>query len=208
MLDITGIILAGGQGRRMAKLDNGSSNKAIVEKGLISFLNQPMIQHVIKRVAPQVSEIVINANREIEEYAALGYKIIQDEISGYAGPLAGLHAGMTAAKHSYVLTVPCDSPLAASDLAQRLGASLIENNADIAVAKTGTQAHPVFCLCNKNLLSNLEHYLQNGGRKFDTWYRTLNFVEVTFDDNPLAFTNINTPEDLIRLEAIITSQQI
>ncbi len=208
MLKVSGIILAGGQGRRMSKVNDSQNHPPPTEKGLVTFLNRPMIQHVIKTLAPQVDEIMINANREIAQYSALGYPVIQDQISGFAGPLAGLHAGMQSANNPYILTVPCDSPLLAKDLAERLSTALINNNADIAVAKTGAQAHPVFCLCHKKLLPHLEHYLQNGGRKFDAWYNTLHVVEVTFDDKPLAFTNINTPEDLIRLEAIITSQQI
>lgn len=201
MLKISGLILAGGQGRRMNKLNNNQNLSSPIEKGLITFLNQPMIQHVIQRLSPQVDEIIVNANQAIETYTAFGYPVIQDDISGYAGPLAGLHAGMKSAKNTYILTVPCDSPLLASDLATRLSTALIKNNADIAIAKTGAQAHPVFCLCHKKLLEHLEHYLQNGGRKFDAWYSTLNVVEVAFDDKAIAFTNINTPEDLINLEA-------
>lgn len=204
MLSITGIILAGGQGRRMVNLDAGSIPTKPVEKGLVNFWNQPMIAHVAQRLSAQVSEIIINANREVERYLALGYPVVQDSITGHAGPLAGLHAGMKAAKNPYILTAPCDSPLLAKDLASRLTTALIENDADIAVAKTGTQAHPVFCLCNRNLLPHLDSYLQNGGRKFDAWYSTLKVIEVSFDDNPLAFANINTPEDLIKLEAAIT----
>lgn len=199
MIKVTGVILAGGQGKRMTKLSS-ESNTAVVEKGWVSFLGSPMINHVIKRLAPQVNEVIINANREVERYAALGYPVVQDSISGYAGPLAGLHAGMKAAKNAYVLTTPCDSPLLAMDLASRLSIAMLENNAEIAIAKTGEQAHPVFCLCSTDLLQHLEHYLQNGGRKFDAWYSTLNVVEVAFDDQPQAFANINTPEDLILLE--------
>ncbi|MES2014136.1 MAG: molybdenum cofactor guanylyltransferase MobA [Pseudomonadota bacterium] len=199
MINVTGVILAGGQGKRMVK-PAPESHTATVEKGWVSFLGSPMIEHVIKRLAPQVNEVIINANREVERYATLGHPVVQDSISGYAGPLAGLHAGMKAAKNTYVLTAPCDSPLLAMDLASRLSIAMLENNADIAVAKTGEQAHPVFCLCSTDLLQHLEHYLQNGGRKFDAWYSTLNVVEVAFDDQPLAFANINTPEDLILLE--------
>ncbi|OIR04566.1 molybdenum cofactor guanylyltransferase [mine drainage metagenome] len=200
MINITGVILAGGQGKRMAQ-SSSEPNTVTVEKGWISFLGIPMIEHVIKRLTPQVNEVIINANREVERYATLGHRVVQDSISGCAGPLAGLHAGMKAAKNSYVLTVPCDSPLLAMDLVNRLSIAMLENNADIAVAKTGEQAHPVFCLCSIDLLQHLEHYLQNGGRKFDAWYSTLNVVEVAFDDKPLAFANINTHKDLIQLES-------
>ncbi|MFM2434325.1 MAG: hypothetical protein RL063_304 [Pseudomonadota bacterium] len=197
MTDISGVILAGGQGRRMA---DAVSQKA-VEKGLVHFLGQPMVAHVAQRLAPQVSQVFINANHHIATYAALGYPVITDTIPGYAGPLAGLHAGIKIAKSPYVLTVPCDSPLMPLDLADRLLSALLANDADIAISKTGTQVHPVFCLCKQNLLGHLEHYLENGGRKFDAWYAPLKFVEVAFDDNPNAFANINTPADLTALEA-------
>ncbi len=197
MTAITGVILAGGQGRRMA----GDVSQQAIEKGLVHFLGQPMVAHVAHRLAPQVSQVFINANKHISSYAALGYSVITDNIPDYAGPLAGLHAGMQAAHNPYVLTAPCDSPLLALDLAERLLSALIANAADIAIAKTGTQVHPVFCICKKNLLPHLENYLQTGGRKFDAWYASLKCVEVTFDDNPNAFANINTPADLIALEA-------
>lgn len=196
MTAISGLILAGGQGRRMT----GIASQKSVEKGLVHFLGQPMVAHVAQRLAPQVSQLLINANQHVATYATLGYPVIADNISGYAGPLAGLHAGMQVAHNPYVLTVPCDSPLMPLDLAKRLLSALLANEADIAIAKTGAQVHPVFCLCKKKLLPHLESYLQTGGRKFDTWYASLKFIEVPFDDNPNAFANINTPTDLIALE--------
>lgn len=196
MIDITGVILAGGRGKRMA---NTASPEAI-DKGLVNFLAEPMVTHVAKRLAQQVSEVLINTNQNISAYIALGYPVVTDSIPDFAGPLAGLHAGMQAANTPYVLTVPCDSPLLALDLADRLLRALLSSTADVAVAKTGEQVHPVFCLCGKNLLVHLETYLHSGGRKFDAWYATLNVIEVPFDDNPNAFANINTPADLIALE--------
>ncbi len=189
-MTITGIILAGGLGRRMGGVD----------KGLVSFLGKPMVAHVAQRLSPQVDEVLINANREIARYAVLGYPVIEDDIAGFAGPLAGLHKGMRVALHAHVLTVPCDSPMLPMDLAERLMSGLIENDADLAVAKTGTQAHPVFCLCRKSLVTNLESFLQGGGRKIDAWYSALNVVEISFDDEPQAFVNVNTAEELLSLE--------
>lgn len=189
-MSVTGIVLAGGLGRRMGGVD----------KGLVAFLGKPLIAHVIERLNPQVDEVLINANRELSHYAALGYPVIQDDIAGFAGPLAGLHKGMGMAKHPFVLTVPCDSPLLPLNLVERLMQDLIQNDADLAVAKTGGQAHPVFCLCRKTLLKNLEVYLQGGGRKIDTWYSALKVVEVPFDDDPRAFANVNTAEELLSLE--------
>lgn len=189
-MSISGVILAGGMGRRMGGAD----------KGLIEFLGRPMIEHVAERLKPQVGEILINANRELQHYANLGYPVIEDEIGGFAGPLAGLHRAMQVAAHPYVLTVPCDSPLLPHNLAERLMNGLMERDADLAVAKTGSQAHPVFCLCRTALLPNLEAFLKDGGRKIDTWYSTLEVAEVQFSDNVKAFANVNTPEELVWLE--------
>lgn len=189
-MSITGIVLAGGKGRRMGGVD----------KGLVNFLGKPLVAHVIQRLAPQVDEILINANRETESYSAFGHEVIQDDIADFAGPLAGLHKGMLVAKHPYVMTVPCDSPLIPMNLVSRLMRGLIDYDADVAVAKTGAQAHPVFCLCRKALLPNLEGFLYNGGRKIDAWYGSLEVAEILFDDNPQAFANINTREELLCLE--------
>jgi molybdopterin-guanine dinucleotide biosynthesis protein A len=189
-MSISGVILAGGKGRRMGGAD----------KGLIDFLGRPMIEHVAERLKPQVGEILINANRELAHYGSLGYPVIEDEIGGFAGPLAGLHKAMQVAVHPYVLTVPCDSPLLPHNLAERLMNGLMERDADLAVAKTGGQAHPVFCLCRTALLPNLEGFLRDGGRKIDAWYSMLEVAEVQFSDNAKAFANVNTPEELVWLE--------
>jgi molybdopterin-guanine dinucleotide biosynthesis protein A len=189
-MSISGVILAGGMGRRMGGAD----------KGLIEFLGRPMIEHVAERLKPQVGEILINANRELAHYGSLGYPVIEDEIGGFAGPLAGLHKAMQVAAHPYVLTVPCDSPLLPHNLAERLMNGLMERDADLAVAKTGIQSHPVFCLCRTALLPNLEAFLKDGGRKIDAWYSTLEVAEVQFSDNAKAFANVNTPEELVWLE--------
>lgn len=189
-MSITGIVLAGGQGKRMGGQD----------KGWVPFQGTPMISHVLQRLSPQVDEILISANRELAQYQQLGYPVIEDTISGFVGPLAGLHAGLQRASHPYVLTVPCDSPLLPPQLARRLMNGLIERDADLAFAKTGQQTHPVFCLCRRSLLPGLEQYLQAGGRKVSDWMATLDTVAVSFTDQSLAFANINTPEELQWLE--------
>lgn len=191
--NITGLILAGGKARRMGGID----------KGLMLFKGEPMISHVMKRLSPQVTKILINANREIAAYQTFGLDVISDEISDFAGPLAGLHAGMKAAKTEFLLSVPCDSPLLPEDLAERLMVALAEQKADIAVAKTGTQQHPVFCLCKTSLAPDLESYLIAGGRKVDEWQKKHAYVEVSFNDEAPAFANINTPEELKNLEGSI-----
>lgn len=187
---ITGVILAGGQGRRMGSVD----------KGLQPLRGKPMVQWVIERFAPQVDEVLINANRNLDVYATFGYRVVSDDIAGFAGPLAGLHRGLSAATHDVVATVPCDSPFLPQDLIERLHTALTAQQTDLAVARTGDQPHPVFCLTRKSVLPGLTAFLQGGGRKIDAWYAALKVVEVPFDDNAAAFSNINTAEELKTLE--------
>ena len=182
---ISGILLAGGQGRRMGGVD----------KGLQLLRGKPMAQWVIERFAPQVDELLINANQNIEQYQQLGYRVIPDAIGGFAGPLAGLHRGLSEATHPLVVTAPCDSPFLPLDLVAQLKAALDANHADLAVAKTGDQPHPVFSLCRKSVLTSLTVFLESGGRKIDAWYVQLKVVEVQFADEA-AFRNINTREEL------------
>lgn len=183
---ITGVVLAGGQGRRMGGVD----------KGLKVLRGKPMVQWVIERFGPQVDELLINANQNVDTYAGFGHRVIPDAIGGYAGPLAGLHRGLSEARHDLVATVPCDSPFLAPDLVSRLHAALERGNAELAVARTGNQPHPVFCLCRKSVLPGLTAFLEGGGRKIDAWYSALAVVEVAFDDEADAFSNINTENEL------------
>jgi molybdopterin-guanine dinucleotide biosynthesis protein A len=151
---------------------------------------------VLERLGPQVGELLINANQNLEQYRSFGHPVISDEIGGFAGPLAGLHAGMKAAHRPFVLTVPCDSPFLPTDLATRLFAALDPPNTDLAVVKTGNWHQPVFALVRTALMPNLTAFLDKGGRKIDAWYTTLKFVEVCFDDEEEAFSNINTLDEL------------
>ena len=185
-MSITGIVLAGGRGSRMGGVD----------KGLQPLRGKPMVEWVLARFAPQVGEIVINANQNLATYEKYGHRVVSDAVGGFAGPLAGLHAGLNAAKHPFVVTVPCDSPFLPTDLVQRLSASLKGN--DLAVAKTGAQPHPVFALMKRDVRESLEAFLASGGRKIDAWYAALKVVEVPFDDEADAFRNINTLEELKR----------
>ncbi|MDH3287630.1 MAG: molybdenum cofactor guanylyltransferase [Betaproteobacteria bacterium] len=187
---ITGVILAGGRGQRMGSVD----------KGLKLLRGKPMVAWVIERFAPQVDELLVNANQNLDRYAQLGHRVIPDAIEGFAGPLAGLERALAEARHELVATVPCDSPHLALDLIERLRGALQRHEADLAVAKTGAQAHPVFCLCRKSVSSSLTEFLAGGGRKIDAWYSRLKVIEVAFDDEPGAFSNVNTKADLEALE--------
>lgn len=184
--DVTGIVLAGGQGRRMGGVD----------KGLVPLDGRAMVAHVLARLAPQVGAILVNANQNGEAYAAFGHPVVPDAVGGFAGPLAGLHAGMTAAATSHVVTVPCDSPFLPADLVARLAAGMEAQDAQIAVAKTFDQPHPVFALVRRDVLPHLAAFLAADGRKIDLWYATLRVAEVPFDDCAEAFRNINTRDEL------------
>jgi molybdopterin-guanine dinucleotide biosynthesis protein A len=190
---ITGVVLAGGRGSRMGGVD----------KGLKVLRGRPMVQWVIERLEPQVNELLINANQNVEAYGRYGYRVIPDEIGGFAGPLAGLQRGLSEARHPLVATAPCDSPFLPRDLIVRLHDALSRGNKDLAVARTGDQPHPVFCLCRKGVLDSLNAFLAAGGRKIDAWYAQLDMVEVSFDDQTEAFSNINTPDELKSFEALV-----
>ena len=188
---VAGVILAGGLGRRMGGVD----------KGLRPLRGKPMVQWVLERFSPQVDQVLINANQHVEEYSTFGHPVIPDRIAGFAGPLAGLHAALSATLLPLIATVPCDSPFLPTDLVARLKQALLERQADLAAARTLTQAHPVFCVCRRTVLPQLTAFLADGGRKIDQWHGTLATVEVNFDDQIEAFSNINTPEELAHFES-------
>jgi len=186
---ITGLILAGGKGTRMGSVD----------KGLQMFRGKPMVEQVLQRLQPQVGTLIINANRHLDVYEAFGVPVVPDEISGFAGPLAGLHAGLSHCETPYLVTAPCDSPFLPMNLVDKLSEALVAAQADIAVAVTGDsetqQRHPVFCLLSTHLKDDLADYLGKGGRKMDAWFAMHRQAEVHFADEP-AFVNMNTLIDL------------
>ncbi len=185
-----GLILAGGQGRRMGGVD----------KGLQPLQGKPLLQHVIERLSPQVDRLLINANQNLERYAEFGCPVVPDRIGGFAGPLAGLDAGLNATDAPLMVTVPCDSPFLPHDLVERLATARSEIDADVAVARTGSQPHPVFALICTRVRCHLADFLSRGERKIDLWYASLRVVEVAFDDEADAFANINTRAELAQHE--------
>ena len=186
---ITGLILAGGKGTRMGSVD----------KGLQLFRGTPMVEQVLQRLEPQVGTVIINANQHRDVYESFGCSVCPDEFSGFAGPLAGLHAGLMHCETPYLVTSPCDSPFLPMDLVEKLSVALAAARADIAVAVTGDSArpqrHPVFCLLSRHLKDDLAAYLGDGGRKMNAWFARHAQIDVHFSDEA-AFANMNTREEL------------
>jgi molybdopterin-guanine dinucleotide biosynthesis protein A len=189
-MTITAIILSGGRATRMGGIN----------KGLIPLQGKALIAHVIARLTPQVDEIFINANQSMDAYKAFNLPVLKDENADFIGPLAGFSLGLKQAKHDYLLTVPCDSPMLPLDLCQRLLAALKEKNADIAIASSQEIIHPIFSLCKKSVLPSLTQYLDQGDRRVSAWQKSLKYVNVEFSEFNDAFTNINTLEQLAALE--------
>jgi molybdenum cofactor guanylyltransferase len=187
---ITAIVLAGGRATRMGGVD----------KGLVELGGRPMIAHVLDLLVPQVDRVLINANRTLDQYASFGWPVVPDDDTGFLGPLAGLAAGLRACDTPLVLTVPCDSPLVAPDLAARLMDALLRDDAEIAVASDGQWLQPVFLLVRRELLASLEAYLQGGGRKIDRWFDGHRLAKVDFSDRPETFLNVNDPAERAALE--------
>ncbi len=187
--DITAVILAGGQGRRMGGQD----------KGLLEFGGRLIIEILIEALQSQQLNIVINANRNLSTYQSYGYPVIGDELKDFQGPLAGFASTMAEVKSNYILTLPCDSPL----LADNFGARFIETHnreqTSICVAHDGNRLQPVYALIDTSLLDDLNRFLQSGERKIDRWYAQHDYSTVDFSGEVTMFENINTPEDRERL---------
>ena len=187
---IAGVVLAGGQGRRMGGED----------KGLIEVAGRAMVAHVIERLRPQVGNLLINANRNRERYEEITRcRVVADREGGYPGPLAGMASAMEAAGARFLLTAPCDAPLVSEHLGRRLYASLVEERAELSVAHDGARLQPVFALLDCALLDSLLSYLHSGERKIDRWYARHRMAKADFSDVPQSFSNINTPEERLAI---------
>ena len=193
---ISGLVLAGGLARRMGGID----------KGLVVLAGKPMIAHVLAGLAPQVGRVLINANRNLDQYGSYGYEVVSDTLEGYLGPLAGALSALEVIDTEFLLTVPCDSPLVAPDLAGRMYAALRLGQADLAVAHDGRRQQPVFLLLKRGLAADLEAYLASGERKIDRWFARHRVAEADLSDRPDSFINVNEPEEKQRLEALILSK--
>ena len=187
---ITGLILAGGRGQRLGGVD----------KGLQPWRGLPLVDHALARLAPQVLEVMISANRNAAEYARRATRVLGDASDDFPGPLAGILAGLRAASTPWLAVVPCDSPRLPHDLVERLARGV--GDARGAVVQRdhgdgGLRLEPVCCLLSTSLADDLARYLADGGRKVEGWVSS-HAVPVPFDraDDASAFANVNTPADL------------
>lgn len=187
---ITAVILAGGGGRRMGGRD----------KGLLPLHGRALIEHVLERLSPQCDSILINVNRHQEAYAKFGYPLIEDSLPGGLGPLAGLLTALEVSHSDYVLSVPCDTPRLPQDLVVRMLDSMKSHHAEVCTVDDGERLHPVIMLVKRSLAYNLRHYLESGRRKVHDWYYSIDHCIVDFSEQPEAFMNINTPEQLREYE--------
>lgn len=195
--DITGIVLAGGRGSRMGGID----------KGLQLHLGMPLAQHALNRLRPQVGQVMLNANRNLDTYGAIGASIgapvWPDALPDQPGPLAGFLAGLDHCSTAYLVTVPCDSPNFPLDLVARLSAAMTTEAAEVAIATTledgALQPQPVFCLMRATLRQSLLAFVQSGQRKIDRWTGSQRLATVLFDD-AAAFVNANTLAELQGLQ--------
>lgn len=187
--DITGVVLAGGEGRRMGGVD----------KGLQPLRGRPLVDWVVAALRPQVATLLVSANRNPERYVAYG-EVVADRVGGYAGPLAGLDAALARARTPLVLAAPCDSPFLPADLAIRLAEALAAAAADVAVPRAGGRTHRAFALLRRDLAPGLAAFLAGGGRRLADWHGGLRLAEVDFPDAE-AFANINSADELARLAA-------
>jgi molybdopterin-guanine dinucleotide biosynthesis protein A len=187
---LSGVILAGGRGRRLGGRD----------KGLVLLQGHPLIQHVIAVLAPQVDGIVINANRNLSRYEGFGYPVIVDTLPDYPGPLAGILAGLRHVQGDIVV-VPCDAMSLPPDLVMRLWQSLVQGKANVSVAHDGARQQPLYAVVKHTLTESLEWYLRQGRHKVEGWVREQRFAIADFSDVPQGFSNLNTLSDMEALES-------
>ncbi|MGP9643220.1 MULTISPECIES: molybdenum cofactor guanylyltransferase MobA [unclassified Halomonas] len=185
---LTGMVLAGGEGRRMGGRD----------KGLEPFAGLPLFAHTAARLEGQVAELLISANRNLDAYRLFG-RVISDAESGFQGPLMGIYSGLRAANTPWLLIAPCDTPLLPDNLVARMLAGI--QSADIAVAFDGQDLHPTVALIRTALADDLQAALKSGERKIQRWYARHNMRRVDMSDCLDAFANLNTAEEKSRLEA-------
>jgi molybdenum cofactor guanylyltransferase len=191
--NVNGLILAGGRARRMGGQD----------KGLILLDGKQMIEHCIARLLPQVGQVFISANKNIEQYDRYGFSVLEDKFGHFEGPLAGLLRAFEYSKDTPVLVVPCDAPFLSTELARRLLESYEETKTSAVIPHDGDRLQPLFGLYAPDVVSSLTEYLTSGQRKVETWVTSLPHAVVDFSNEHESFMNINTESDLQAAQSIL-----
>ena len=183
--DISVGILAGGKATRMGNKD----------KGLVHVNGEPLIKNLIDKISKKTSNIIINANRNINTYEFYNYPVVKDVLENFQGPLAGIYSMLKFSKTDYLVTLPCDCPNFSWDVVQKL-LEETDKTTDISIAHNTLRSQPVFMLVSKSLTKVLHEFLKKGERKIDVWYQKNNYKYVYFDKELKYFDNINTIEQL------------
>lgn len=189
MPPITGLVLAGGLGRRMGGQD----------KGLVTYQNKPLIEHVLAAFVPQVSALQISANRNIKRYQQYGYPVWTDDvqhIADFSGPLVGIATALQHCQTDWLACVPCDAVSLPPDLVTRLYDAARQHATPLAIAHDGNRTQPLYALIHRQGLPNLVAYLQAGNQKVMAWMDDYQALHVDFSDQQAAFRNINRTEEL------------
>ena len=195
---IAGVILAGGRARRMNNQD----------KGLVIFKGRPMVSYALDALVPVADYVLINANRNIEQYRQFGWPVICDQTDSFDGPLAGILTAMIHTKADVLVIIPCDSPFIKAVHLQKLLSVLAQNKADLAIAYDGERMHPVFLAIKPCLQNSLHGYLAEGQRKVMNWVLRHNFIRVDFTDETEIFNNINSMDELLSFENGLTNDPL
>ena len=201
---VVGVLLAGGRSSRMGGGD----------KCLLPLAGRPILAHIIDRLSPQVSDLIINANGDLARFSAFGLPVIVDRLGGHAGPLAGVHAGIAWARANrpesqFVITAATDTPFFPTDLVSRFCSAIKGGDPRLLVARSAVGVHQVFGLWPVSLVSALEDSLEVGMRKVGDWVKAHSAEEVAFPPGKISgrlldpFFNINRPEDLVEAEALL-----
>ena len=190
--DVTAIILAGGKSERM----NGE------DKGLLMINNDLIIKKLYALSKNYSTEVYVNANRNIDQYRDMGFKVWEDIIPGYQGPLAGMYTSLENSNTKYILTLPCDGPLVNDEYFNRM-LNNTNNQTKLRSAHDGVRIQPVYSLISKDLLVSLKSFMDTGQRKIDKWFESCELELIDFSDNKNIFININREADLIEYKEII-----
>ena len=195
--DISAIILAGGQGRRL-----GGKNK-----GLLNIKGETFVARLLSNLSTQTKTQIISANNDIVQYQQLNRTVIQDENDNYQGPLSGIISCQEEIRTDLILTLPCDSPLVPLNLTKKLLSSYNQNaQTRLCVVHDGERRQNLFMLFHRDLLQNMQQYFQSGERKVQNWIDQQDFIEVDFSDQAISFTNINKESDMSKLLMLIEQE--